>query len=92
MSKIPVGVLGATGMVGQQYIYLLKDHPWFEVRFLAASPRSAGKKFKEAAQGRIHFPEILESVGELMVSDASDISSASLAAKAGNCAFVFSAV
>ena len=42
-SKIKVGVLGATGMVGQRYIKLLEDHPWFEVTYVAASPRSAGK-------------------------------------------------
>ncbi|MCL2175841.1 MAG: aspartate-semialdehyde dehydrogenase, partial [Treponema sp.] len=38
-TKIPVGILGATGMVGQNYISLLNDHPWFEVRYVAASPR-----------------------------------------------------
>ena len=38
--KIPVGVLGATGMVGQRYIKLLEDHPWFEVVYVAASPRN----------------------------------------------------
>ena len=52
MQKIPVGVLGATGMVGQQYIALLADHPWFEVRYVAASPRSAGKPYAEAVAGR----------------------------------------
>ena len=92
MSKIPVGVLGATGMVGQQYIALLKDHPWFEVRFTAASPRSAGKKYKEATEGRIHFPGINETVGELVVADANDVSKAQAAAKVGECAFVFSAL
>src|SRR3989338_8445018 len=49
--KIPVGVLGATGMVGQQYIRLLANHPWFEVVYVAASPQSAGKKYKEALKG-----------------------------------------
>ena len=89
MSKIPVGVLGATGMVGQQYIYLLQNHPWFEVRYLAASPRSAGKKFVEATAGRVHFPGIVESVENLVVADASDVANA---VKSGNCAFVFSAL
>ena len=92
MTKIPVGVLGATGMVGQQYIYLLKNHPWFEVRFLAASPRSAEKKFKDAAAGRIHFHGIAEAFGDITVADANDVSKATAAAKAGNCAFVFSAL
>ena len=92
MSKIPVGVLGATGMVGQQYISLLRNHPWFEVRFTAASPRSAGKKYKDAAAGRIHFSGITESVGGLTVYDANDVSRAADAAKAGDCVFVFSAL
>ena len=92
MNKIPVGILGATGMVGQQYIFLLKDHPWFEPRFVAASPRSAGKKYKDAASGRIHFPGITDLVGEFSVADANDVSRAADAAKAGNCAFVFSAL
>ena len=48
--KIPVGVLGATGMVGQRYIKLLEDHPWFEVTYVAASPRSAGKKYAAAVE------------------------------------------
>src|SRR3990167_2164096 len=43
MSKIPVGILGETGMVGQRFITLLKNHPWFEVVAVAASPRSVGK-------------------------------------------------
>ena len=44
-SKLRVGVLGATGMVGQNYLRLLAEHPWFEVAYLAASPNSAGKKY-----------------------------------------------
>ena len=92
MTRIPVGVLGATGMVGQQYISLLKDHPWFVPRFVAASPRSAGKKYKDATAERIHFPGITRAVGELVVADANDVNSAISAAKAGDCAFVFSAL
>ena len=46
--KIKVGVLGATGMVGQRYIKLLENHPWFNVVCLAASSRSAGKTYEEA--------------------------------------------
>ena len=45
--KIAVGVLGATGMVGQRYIKLLENHPWFAVTYVAASPRSAGKPYRE---------------------------------------------
>ncbi|MBI3955020.1 aspartate-semialdehyde dehydrogenase, partial [Candidatus Gottesmanbacteria bacterium] len=48
MRKIPVGVLGATGMVGQRFVTLLDGHPWFEVVILAASPRSAGKTYQKA--------------------------------------------
>ena len=92
MSKIPVGVLGATGMVGQQYIALLKDHPWFEPRFVAASPRSAGKKYKDATKGKIRFSGIAEAVGDFIVADANDVSGAAAVAKAGDCAFVFSAL
>ena len=50
---IPVGILGATGMVGQQFIALLSEHPWFKVAYLGASERSAGKAFKDAAAWRL---------------------------------------
>ncbi len=50
--KIRVGILGATGMVGQNYLRLLANHPWFEVTYLAASERSAGKRYAEAVAGR----------------------------------------
>ena len=53
MPSIPVGILGATGMVGQQFIALLADHPWFTVAYLGASERSAGKAFKDAAAWRL---------------------------------------
>ena len=46
-----VGIIGATGMVGQRFITLLADHPWFEIVALAASPRSAGKTYEEALGG-----------------------------------------
>lgn len=49
-NKIPVGILGATGTVGQRFIQLLENHPWFEVAWLAASDRSAGKPYMEAAK------------------------------------------
>ena len=48
MEKYKVGILGATGMVGQRFITLLANHPWFEITVLAASPRSAGKTYEEA--------------------------------------------
>jgi aspartate-semialdehyde dehydrogenase len=94
MSKIPVGVLGATGMVGQQYIALLNSHPWFEVRYAAASPRSAGKKYSDAVAGRWAATggELPAAAADLVVGDANDISRTLAAAKQGNCAFVFSAL
>ena len=46
--KLRVGILGATGMVGQRFITLLADHPWYEIKVLAASSRSAGKTYAEA--------------------------------------------
>ena len=48
MKQYKVGVVGATGMVGQRFITLLENHPWFEVAAIAASPRSAGKTYEEA--------------------------------------------
>jgi len=53
--KIRVGIAGATGMVGQQYIALLQGHPWFEVTHVVASARSAGKTYAEAVEGRWHM-------------------------------------
>ena len=50
--RLQVGVLGGTGMVGQRFISLLEDHPWFEVKIIAASPRSAGKTYEEAVGDR----------------------------------------
>ena len=50
--KLRVGILGATGMVGQRFIALLENHPWFEVVTVAASPRSAGKTYEEAVGDR----------------------------------------
>jgi aspartate-semialdehyde dehydrogenase len=56
MAKLAVGVLGATGAVGQRFVQLLADHPWFEVKELAASDRSAGKPYKEACTWRLGTP------------------------------------
>ncbi|HJP60719.1 MAG TPA: hypothetical protein VJ865_11990, partial [Gemmatimonadaceae bacterium] len=49
-SKWPVAVLGATGAVGQMFVRMLADHPWFEITELAASERSAGKKYSDATR------------------------------------------
>src|SRR6266481_3729415 len=61
MSTIPIGILGATGMVGQQFIALLAGHPWFKVDWLGASQRSEGKAFRDAAAWRLpsHLPDDL---------------------------------
>lgn len=66
MSRIPVGILGATGAVGQRFIELLVDHPWFEVTALAASERSSGKKFSEAARWLMSTP-LPEKIANLVV-------------------------
>ncbi|MCJ7443681.1 MAG: aspartate-semialdehyde dehydrogenase [Methanotrichaceae archaeon] len=66
MAKIKAGVLGATGAVGQRFIEGLRDHPWFELTSLAASERSAGKKYKEAAKWRLES-ELPEDFGEITV-------------------------
>lgn len=88
MEKLKVGVLGATGMVGQRYIKLLENHPWFEVTYVAASPRSAGKVYKDAVSNRWLIGEdIPAGVADLIVEDANDEKKA-----LGKCQFVFSAL
>jgi aspartate-semialdehyde dehydrogenase len=56
MASVPVGILGATGMVGQQFVALLAKHPWFKVEWLGASQRSEGKAFRDAAAWRLPDP------------------------------------
>src|SRR5580658_9086156 len=51
--RIPVGILGATGMVGQEFVNFLRDHPWFDLTWLGASDRSAGKRYQEATTWRL---------------------------------------
>src|SRR5215831_14585268 len=65
--KIPVGILGATGTVGQRFIQLLEAHPWFEVEWLAASDRSAGKTYAEAAKWNLSIP-LPERIARMTVS------------------------
>src|SRR5437667_12437611 len=67
--KIPVGILGATGVVGQRFIQMLENHPWFEVAWLAASDRSEGKIYSEAARWRLKTP-IPPAVAAMKVSPA----------------------
>src|SRR4030095_9612428 len=52
-TKIPVGILGATGIVGQRFVQMLEHHPWFEVGWLAASDRSEGRAYGDAARWRL---------------------------------------
>jgi aspartate-semialdehyde dehydrogenase len=67
-NKIPVGILGATGMVGQKFVSLLENHPWFKVTCVAASSRSAGKTYSEAVRGRwSQESEIPGEIGNLPV-------------------------
>jgi aspartate-semialdehyde dehydrogenase len=68
-TKYPIGILGATGMVGQRYIQLLENHPWFEVTWLAASDRSSGKPYGEAAKWRLDTP-LPERIANMIVAPA----------------------
>jgi aspartate-semialdehyde dehydrogenase len=68
-NKTPIGILGATGMVGQRYIQLLENHPWFEIAWLAASDRSSGKKYGEAAKWRLDTP-MPKRIAEMTVAPA----------------------
>ncbi len=65
---VSVGVLGATGAVGQRFVQLLADHPYFDLTVLTASERSAGKKYRDAVNWRLDLP-LPESVGDIMVAD-----------------------
>ncbi len=70
--KIPVGVLGATGSVGQKFIELLSNHPWFQVTEVAASERSSGKKYKEAVNWILSTP-LPKDVAELTVKECEPV-------------------
>ena len=87
-NKLKVGILGGTGMVGQRFISLLENHPWFEVVAIAASPRSAGKTYEEAIGGRWKMTTPMpEAVKKIVVQDVSDVQNV-----ASKVDFVFSAV
>lgn len=86
--KLKVGILGATGMVGQRFISLLENHPWFEVVTVAASPRSAGKTYEEAVGGRWKMDTPMpEGVKSLIVLNVNEVEKV-----AETVDFVFSAV
>ena len=86
--KLRVGILGATGMVGQRFISLLENHPWFEVVTVAASPRSAGKTYEEAVGDRWKMTTPMpEAVKNLIVHNVNEVEEV-----AKTVDFVFSAV
>lgn len=86
--KLRVGILGGTGMVGQRFIALLEQHPWFEVTTIAASPRSAGKTYEEAVGDRWKMDTPMpEAVKKLAVMNVNEVE-----AVASQVDFVFSAV
>ncbi len=86
--KLKVGILGGTGMVGQRFIALLENHPWFDVTTIAASPRSAGKTYEEAVGGRwkmdTPMPEAVKQIRVMNVNEVENVAS--------QVDFVFSAV
>ena len=86
--KLKVGVLGATGMVGQRFLSLLENHPWYEVVVVAASPNSAGKRYEDAVGGRWKMTTPMpEAYKDLIVMNVNDVD-----AVASKVDFVFSAV
>ena len=86
--KLRVGILGATGMVGQRFISLLENHPWFHVALVAASPRSAGKTYEQAVEGRWKMDTpIPADVAKLVLKNVNEVE-----AVASEVDFVFSAV
>lgn len=86
--KLKVGILGGTGMVGQRFISLLENHPWFEVTTIAASPRSAGKTYAEAVGDRWKMPTPMpDAVKDIVVLNVNDVEMV-----ASKVDFVFSAV
>lgn len=88
MKKFKVGILGATGMVGQNYCKLLQNHPWFEIIDVAASPRSEGKAYKEAVKAKWQMPiPIPNNIKDLIVRDVQDFEKIP-----DNLDFVFSAI
>jgi aspartate-semialdehyde dehydrogenase len=72
--KLKAGIVGGTGMVGQRFVQLLDQHPWFKVTAIAASAKSAGKSYEESVQGRWKLDgPIPEDVKQIVVQDASKV-------------------
>ena len=89
MKKFNVGIIGATGMVGQRFATLLEEHPWFSVKVLAASPRSAGRTYKDAVGARWCMQKPMpKSMEDMIIRDAT----ADIEAIAQEVDFVFCAV
>lgn len=87
-NKLKVGIVGGTGMVGQRFVALLENHPWFEVTSIAASANSAGKTYEESVSGRWKLAtEMPDSIKKIMVKDASKVEDV-----ASDVDFVFCAV
>lgn len=79
MKQYQVGVVGATGMVGQRFVSLLAQHPWFHLAVVAASPRSAGKTYGEAVGSRWAMPDPMpEQVKNMVVLDGTTASRTSM--------------
>lgn len=88
MKKLKVGIIGATGMVGQRFVLLLENHPYFEISALIAGPRSAGQKYSDAVSGRWKMTvECPESVKDMVVMSSEDVEKVR-----DICDFVFCAV
>ena len=88
MEKMKVGIIGATGMVGQRFLMLLENHPYFEVSVLAASARSAGQTYEEAVEGRWKMSSPLpEKYKKMVILDAAQVEEVGK-----KCSFVFCAV
>jgi len=88
INKLKVGIVGGTGMVGQRFVALLENHPWFEVTSIAASANSAGKTYEEATQGRWKLTTPMpDSVKNIIVKDASQVENV-----ASDVDFIFCAV
>ena len=89
MEKYKVGIIGGTGMVGQRFVTLMENHPWFQLTVIAASPRSAGKRYEDAVAGRwaMDTPIPEEAKGIVLMSAQDDVEKI-----ASMVDFVFSAV
>jgi aspartate-semialdehyde dehydrogenase len=89
MKKYKVGIVGATGMVGQRFVTLMENHPWFELKVVAASARSAGKTYEEAVAGRWAMTTPIPEQAKALVVKCAETDVEEIAAQVD---FVFSAV